>query len=74
MTVLEANGDFDAGEVWATRSFPMREAGKSSLYRHEVRHAAIEALIEAVDRHRSPAAAPPRGSTERSVAPAEPVR
>ena len=47
VTVLEANGDLDAGEVWATRSFPMRRAGKSSLYRHEVRHAAIEALIEA---------------------------
>ena len=47
VTVLEADGELDAGEVWATRSFPMRKAGKSSLYRHEVRHAAIEALIEA---------------------------
>ena len=28
----------------------MREAGKSSLYRHEVRHAAIEALVEAIER------------------------
>ena len=50
VTVLEANGEFDAGRVWATREFPMREAGKSSLYRHEVRHAAIEALLEAVAR------------------------
>ena len=48
MTALLANGEFDAGEVVATRSFPMREAGKSSLYRHEVRHAAIEALRDAV--------------------------
>ena len=24
VTVLEANGDFDAGDVWATRTFPMR--------------------------------------------------
>ncbi len=47
-TVLEANDEPDAGEVWATRTFPIREVGKSSLYRHEVRHAAIEALIEAV--------------------------
>ena len=48
VTALLANGEFDAGEVVATRSFPMREAGKSSLYRHEVRHAAIEALRDAV--------------------------
>jgi putative two-component system protein, hydrogenase maturation factor HypX/HoxX len=48
VTVLEANGDFDAGDVWATRTFPMRETGKSSLYRHEVRRAAVDALVEAV--------------------------
>jgi putative two-component system hydrogenase maturation factor HypX/HoxX len=48
VTVLEANGDFDAGDVWATRTFSMRETGKSSLYRHEVRRAAIDALVEAV--------------------------
>jgi putative two-component system hydrogenase maturation factor HypX/HoxX len=50
VTVLLANGEFDAGEVLATRRFPIREAGKASLYRHEVRHAAIEALVEAVGR------------------------
>ena len=48
VTVLEANGDVDAGDVWATRTFPTREVGKSSLYRHEVRRAAIEALVEAI--------------------------
>jgi putative two-component system protein, hydrogenase maturation factor HypX/HoxX len=48
VTALLANGEFDAGEVVATRSFLMREAGKSSLYTHEVRHAAIEALQDAV--------------------------
>jgi putative two-component system hydrogenase maturation factor HypX/HoxX len=41
VTVLEADGDFDAGEVWASRTFPTRPAGKSSLYRHEVRRAAM---------------------------------
>ena len=40
---------FDAGEVLATRTFPMREDGKASIYRHEVRRAAIEALFDAVD-------------------------
>src|SRR5512132_220112 len=49
VTVLEANGDADAGDVWATRTFPMRDVGKSSLYRHEVRRAAIDALLEALD-------------------------
>jgi putative two-component system protein, hydrogenase maturation factor HypX/HoxX len=48
VTVLQANGEFDAGEVLATQSFDMRDAGKSSLYRHEVRRAAIDALLDAV--------------------------
>ena len=50
VTVLEANGELDAGDVWATRTFHAREVGKSSLYRHEVRRAAIEALVEAMGR------------------------
>jgi putative two-component system hydrogenase maturation factor HypX/HoxX len=50
VTVLEANGEFDAGEVLASRAFAMREAGKTSLYRHEVRRAAVDALVEAVER------------------------
>lgn len=48
VTVLEANGDFDAGDVWAARTFPMRQSGKGSIYRHEVRRTAIDALMEAV--------------------------
>jgi putative two-component system protein, hydrogenase maturation factor HypX/HoxX len=50
VTVLEANGDYDAGDIWASRPFPTRPAGKSSLYRHEVRRAAIDALVEAIDK------------------------
>jgi putative two-component system protein, hydrogenase maturation factor HypX/HoxX len=48
VTVLEANGEIDAGSVWASRTFRTRETGKASLYRHEVRHAAVEAVLEAV--------------------------
>jgi putative two-component system hydrogenase maturation factor HypX/HoxX len=48
VTVLEANGEADAGKVWATRNFRMREAGKGSLYRHEVRRAAIAALVHTI--------------------------
>ena len=50
VTVLQANGAVDAGEVWATGTFTMRDAAKSSLYRHEVRRAAIDAVIDAIDR------------------------
>jgi putative two-component system hydrogenase maturation factor HypX/HoxX len=48
VTVLEANGEADAGDVWATRSFVTRPVGKSSLYRHEVRRAVIDCLDEAI--------------------------
>src|SRR4051795_1660195 len=37
VTVLEASGEVEGGDVWASRTFRTREAGKSSLYRHEVR-------------------------------------
>jgi putative two-component system protein, hydrogenase maturation factor HypX/HoxX len=50
VTVLQANGEFDAGEVWAAGTFSMRKGTKSSLYGHEVRRAATEAVIDAIDR------------------------
>jgi putative two-component system hydrogenase maturation factor HypX/HoxX len=50
VTVLAANGDADAGTVLATRSFVMRAGSKSSLYRHEVRHAAVAAIKAALQR------------------------
>jgi putative two-component system hydrogenase maturation factor HypX/HoxX len=51
VTVLEATGDVDGGDVWATRTFRLpADAGKSSLYRHEVRRAAVEALAEAINK------------------------
>ena len=49
VTVLEATGDVDGGAVWATRNFPVRDTGKSSIYRHEVRHGAIAALLDAME-------------------------
>ena len=48
VTVLEATGEVDGGGVWASRTFRMRQAGKSSLYRHAARRAAIEAVLDAV--------------------------
>ncbi|MGB8879691.1 MAG: hydrogenase maturation protein [Solirubrobacteraceae bacterium] len=48
VTVLEAVEEADAGDIWETRTFKLRPVGKSSIYRHEVRRAAVEMLVFAV--------------------------
>ncbi|QKV17324.1 hydrogenase maturation protein [Oricola thermophila] len=48
VTVLQAESELDAGPVWAHRKFAMRDGRKSSLYRHEVTDAAVEAVLEAI--------------------------
>ena len=53
VTVLQAQAEMDAGPVWASVSFPMRQARKSSLYRHEVTQAASQALMQALQRFES---------------------
>ncbi|HSC65974.1 MAG TPA: formyltransferase family protein, partial [Caldimonas sp.] len=51
VTVLQANAEFDAGPVWASEAFAMRDdATKSCLYRHEVTEAASRAVLRAVRR------------------------
>lgn len=50
VTVLEAKAEMDAGPVWASATFPMRAATKSSLYRREVTDAAVDAVIAALAR------------------------
>ncbi|MEO8752401.1 MAG: hydrogenase maturation protein [Casimicrobiaceae bacterium] len=50
VTALEANGEMDAGDVWASARFPMREATKSSLYRNEVTATAVKVLGIALER------------------------
>ena len=69
VTVLQAIEDVDAGEVWATCKFGMRKAAKSSLYRHEVRRAAIEAVLDAIDRLVLVGEAPPATTDVARVAP-----
>jgi len=69
VTVIEATGELDGGDVWASVNFPMRDASKSSLYRNEVTEAAVAAMRLALQRIASgarpvaPAALvpPPRG-------------
>lgn len=53
VTVLEAEAELDAGPVWASATFPMRAATKSSLYRREVTDAAVEAVLAAITRIQS---------------------
>ncbi len=50
VTVLQASGEMDAGDIWAAETFPMRLAKKSSLYRNEVIEAAVRAVLAAVER------------------------
>lgn len=50
VTVLEAEAEMDAGPVWASATFPMRAASKSSLYRREVTDAAVDAVLAAIAR------------------------
>ena len=56
VTVLQANAEMDAGDIWASVAFPMRGAKKSSLYRNEVTGAAVAAVLHAVDQFGSGAA------------------
>jgi putative two-component system protein, hydrogenase maturation factor HypX/HoxX len=67
VTVLRANGEFDAGPVWAHAAFEMRAAAKGSLYRREVTEAAVEATLRAVVRF-----AAEGGDGEGAAAPAAP--
>ncbi|MCP3819775.1 hydrogenase maturation protein [Streptomyces sp. A3M-1-3] len=50
VTVLEANGEMDAGDVWASADCPVPRVAKSDLYRNEVSDAALTAVLLAVER------------------------
>ena len=44
VTLLQANAEMDAGDIWASRRFTVRPAAKGSLYRTEVTAAAVLAV------------------------------
>ncbi|GAA1935659.1 hydrogenase maturation protein [Kitasatospora viridis] len=50
VTVLQANAEMDAGDIWADEAFPLPAAGKSDVYRGELSDAALRAVLRAVDR------------------------
>lgn len=49
VTVLQANAEMDAGDIWAWRTFPLRQASKASIYRNEVTEAALAGVLEALE-------------------------
>lgn len=44
VTLLQADSEMDAGDIWFSENFPMRNASKSALYRHEVADTFIKGL------------------------------
>jgi putative two-component system hydrogenase maturation factor HypX/HoxX len=58
VTLLQANAEMDAGDIWASATFPMRPAAKSSLYRGEVTEAATRCVLEALPRIGDPSLRP----------------
>ncbi|MEJ2416958.1 MAG: enoyl-CoA hydratase-related protein [Exilibacterium sp.] len=48
VTLLQANGNYDAGDIWGTHTFPMRPAPKLSIYKREVTEAAIKLIKKAL--------------------------
>ena len=54
VTALQANGEMDAGDIWASVSFAMRDATKASLYRNEITEAAVNAVELALSRLAQP--------------------
>ena len=60
VTALQASGEMDAGDIFASVEFPMRDASKASLYRHEVTEAAVVALRTTLERIATPGFQPER--------------
>jgi putative two-component system protein, hydrogenase maturation factor HypX/HoxX len=75
VTVLQAEAELDAGPIWASASFTLRAARKSSVYREEVTEAAVFAVLEAIERFESlnrrrlPAGATPASGEWRPAVP-----
>ncbi|MGP3590038.1 enoyl-CoA hydratase-related protein [Vagococcus sp. WN89Y] len=50
VTLLQANAVMDAGDIWATRKFPLPPMGKSRIYRQQVTEAAVGCLWELLEK------------------------
>ncbi|RZA06203.1 MAG: sensor protein hoxX [Moraxellaceae bacterium] len=47
VTVLQADSEMDAGDIWGTQQFTLRKTAKASIYRREVTGTAVK-LIKAI--------------------------
>lgn len=54
VTLLQADAEMDAGDIWGTQNFLMRRAGKTSLYKREVSETAIALIKQAVENYHTP--------------------
>lgn len=48
VTLLQADSEMDAGDIWGTQNFPLRRAGKTSIYKREVSSAAVALIKQAL--------------------------
>ncbi|MET9735605.1 hydrogenase maturation protein [Streptomyces sp. NPDC006458] len=64
VTVLQADAEMDAGDVWASVLYPVPPVAKSDLYRGEVADAALTAVLLAVERFASGTHVPLRQDEE----------
>ncbi|MEV6739709.1 enoyl-CoA hydratase-related protein [Streptomyces sp. NPDC051104] len=65
VTVLQAEEEMDAGDVWASVACPLPPLSKSDLYRGEIADAALAAVLLAVERFASGTHTPVRQDTSR---------
>ncbi|MFE7741298.1 enoyl-CoA hydratase-related protein [Nocardia sp. NPDC057455] len=69
VTALTAVEEMDAGPIWSTRIFPLPAERKSAVYNTVVADAAIECLLEALDKAADPACSPiPQSEAPRPIA------
>jgi len=54
VTALQAIEEMDAGDIWGTRTFTMRQASKANLYKEEVSACAVQLLHEILDNVNNP--------------------
>jgi len=60
VTLLQADDDMDSGAIWASKTFPLRAATKSSIFNREVTQAAVDCLWEALSYFDAPHFQPER--------------
>ena len=49
VTILQAVEKIDAGDIWATNAFEMRNVSKGEIYRNEVTQAAAKGILQALE-------------------------